>query len=852
MKDPIDTQSDIIIQKIKHYLITTMGRTLDEATDIEFYRSLCWSIREEILINWAASNHTIVSKNARTLAYISMEYMPGRLLGNNLTNLSANDLIQTVLKKVERNFSSMMHIEPEISIGNGGLGRLASCLLDSLATQGYPAIGYGMRYQYGIFEQEIINGIQIERPDCWLLMENPWEFRRDAQAQSVQYHGTPNRRLTPLGEEVFDLIDSEDVRAIPYDYPIVGFSHSSSFPVTTLRIWSTKESPRNFSLQRFNAGDTGSASENTALTDVLYPNDDNETGKRIRLKQEFLLVSASLQDMIGKQLYFKQSLTDFANKWRIQINDTHPALTVVELVRILMQEHNKRFEEALDITRCVCSYTNHTVMREALEEWNMKRVQDLLPRQYYLIERINQRFCDEIRAKFNNNEDKVRDMSILQGGQVRMAFLSVYMTHKVNGVAKLHSEILKKTVFKDLYEMFPDRFTNVTNGVTQRRWLLHSNPLLSSFITSHIGLDWILDFSTISKLKEIAHKKEIQEEFLKIKIANKQRLIDRLRLEAKDQYHFHENYEPFLGVDALFDLQIKRVHEYKRQIMAALHMLMIYQDFLERPEERKVKRMLIFGGKAAPGYVLAKHVIQFIYCLSRTIEKDEKAREKLKILFVQNYNVSKAEILIPAADLSEQISTASTEASGTGNMKLAMNGALTIGTRDGANIEMEEAIGKGWWPFSFGASAQENLDMAREFNYNPYDAIAKHPRIQTACEALINGSLTENKEEDKVLKTLHASLFDGYNGGAADRYFVLNDLPSYYETQKKVDLLYENKEKWAETALNNIAGMGSFSTDTSIENYAKLIWDLPKCPTDQKEVARIREEYQKIDQCRIY
>lgn len=852
VSDTIDIQSDIIIRKIKHYLITTMGRTLDEATDIEFYRALCWSIREEILINWAASNHSIVNKNVRMMAYISMEYMPGRLLGNNLTNLSSNDLIYAVLKKVSREFALMMKIEPEIGIGNGGLGRLASCFLDSLATQEYPSIGYGMRYQYGIFEQQILNGIQIERPDCWLLMENPWEFRRDAQAITVQYYGHAEKKLSPLGEEIFDLIDAEDVRAIPYDYPIVGFSHSSSFPVTTLRIWSTKESPRNFSLQCFNAGDTGSASENTALTDVLYPNDDNETGKRIRLKQEFLLVSASLQDIINKQLFFKKNMVDFADKWRIQLNDTHPALTVVELVRILMQDHNKTFDESLDITRTVCSYTNHTVMREALEEWNVKRVQNLLPRQYHLIERINQKFCDEVRARFHGDEERVRSMSILQDGQVRMAFLLVYLTHKINGVAKLHSDLLKKTVFRELYEMYPERFLNVTNGVTQRRWLLHCNPLLAEFLSSHIGFSWILDFKTISKLREIAHKREIQEQFLKIKEANKERLIQRFKIECKEQYHFHETYEPFLGTDALFDLQIKRIHEYKRQLMAALHMLMIYQDFLEQGEERKVKRMLIFAGKAAPGYLLAKNIIQFIYCLSRTIEKDEKARQFLKILFIQNYNVSKAELLIPSADVSEQISTASTEASGTGNMKLAMNGALTVGTMDGANIEMQESVGTEWWPFSFGASADTNLSIAREKNYNPYDIIAKNSHIARACHALVNGSLTETKEEDKVLKTLHASLFEGFNGSAADRYFILNDLASYYDVQKKVDALYLQPLKWAETALHNIGGMGSFSTDVSIENYAKLIWNIEKCPVDEKEINRIREEYQKLDQCRIY
>ncbi|MCF7806706.1 MAG: glycogen/starch/alpha-glucan family phosphorylase [Simkaniaceae bacterium] len=848
----MDIQSEVIILKIKHYLLTTMGRTLEGASDIEFYRALCWSLREEILINWAAANHTYAKKNVRKIYYISMEYMPGRLLGNNLTNLCSNDLVYAVLKKVDRNFNLMMLIEPEIGIGNGGLGRLASCFLDSLATQKYPAIGYGLRYQYGIFEQELLNGVQIERPDCWLLYENPWEFRRDAQAATVHFRGELQKRLNAKGEEVYDVSNGEDVRAIPYDYPIVGFSRTSTFPVTTLRIWSTKESPRNFSLQRYNAGDTGSAAENTSLTDVLYPNDNNDVGKRIRLKQEFLLVSATLQDIIAERRFLYNTIDDFADKVRIQINDTHPSLAVVELIRLFMQNEDKTFDEALDITRTVCSYTNHTVMREALEEWNIYRMQELLPRQYRLIERLNQHFLHEIQARYPDNNDKIKMMSILHSDQVRMAYLTIFCSHKVNGVAKLHTELLKQTVFRDIFEMFPEKFINVTNGVTQRRWLLHCNPLLSNFITKLIGFDWIVDFAQLAKLGDRASNPDVQKEFLKIKTMNKQYLIDHFRPECKAKYNFYPDFEPFLGTEALYDIQIKRIHEYKRQFMAALHMLMLYYDFKENPSARKVKRMLIFGGKAAPGYQLAKNVIRLIYCISRMLERDTAAREYLKVLYIENYNVSKAEVLIPAADVSEQISTASTEASGTGNMKLAINGALTVGTNDGANIEMKEAIGEAWWPFAFGSSAEENLTMARERTYHPQDLAYENPKINRVLEALINDSLTENEDEKNALAYLHESIFEGVYGGAPDRYFILNDLNAYYETHKKVDELYQDPMRWAEFALRNIAGMGLFSTDVSIHNYATQIWDLSPCPTDQEEVNRIREEYQKIDQCRVY
>jgi starch phosphorylase len=851
--DELENQITILSQKIKHYLITTMGRTIDEATDQEFYQAVCWALREEIMINWAATNHTFHKKKVRKIYYMSMEYMPGRLLINNLTNLSHLDIVQGVLKKANRSFQKISNLEAEIGIGNGGLGRLASCFMDSLATQQYPAIGYGLRYQYGIFEQEILHGMQIERPDCWLLYENPWEFRRDAQSVYVHFNGTMKKRFNAKGSEVYDLFDSEEVRALPFDYPIVGYSNASNFPVLTLRIWSTKDSPRNFSLQRFNAGDS-SASENTGLTDVLYPNDNHETGKRIRLKQEFLLVTASLQDIINEHLSIYGDLDLFADKVRIQINDTHPALAIVELIHLLMHHHDMSMDEALEITKICISYTNHTVLKEALEEWNISRMKHLLPRQYEIIQTLNNLLLGEVTRKYPNQTSKIEELSIFKNDQIRMANLAIFGSHKVNGVAKLHSELLKNYVFKDFYELYPDRFTNVTNGVTQRRWLLSCNPHLAALITEKIGFDWVIDFSKIEKFGTFAQDKEVQDRILEIKKLNKRRLIDSIGplLYERHKTTFDANYTPFLGVEALYDVQIKRIHEYKRQLMNALHVLMVFQEIQSSNQPRPVKRMVIFSGKAAPGYELAKAIITFIYCLARAIENHPLARNHLKIAYIENYNVSKAEMIIPAADLSEQISTASTEASGTGNMKLTMNGALTIGTNDGANIEMKEAVSDAYWPFSFGASADTNIQMGKTHSYNPHHVLEQNPAIGHAIDCLVNGSLTQNETEKKALKFLHQSLVEGVYGSPPDRYFVLNDLQDYFNTQKRVEEMYQNSSLWAEFVIKNISAMGYFSVDRSIDEYAKKIWHIEPCPIDLSELSKIRQEYSELDRCRIF
>ena len=831
----LETIAHRVISKIKHYLVVSMGRTVEEAYDEEFYRAFVWAMREIIMSNWAATDHAFNDKKVRKLHYLSMEYMPGRQLLNNITNISAQDVVGMVLKKMARPLERIANIEHDIGIGNGGLGRLASCLLDSLATQQYPAMGYGLRYQYGIFEQKISHGQQIETPDNWLLMNNPWEVRRDFRSMPVQFRGQLAENTNEHGDQTYGLSHYEEVRAIPFDYPIIGYQPSSDFTVLTLRLWSTKESPRNFSLQCYNAGELGNAAENTSLTDVLYPNDNNEMGKRVRLKQEFLLVSASLQDIIAQHQQVFGSMDAFADKVRIQINDTHPALVIAELMRLLTNEYNIPWGKALEMTRSACSYTNHTLLKEALEEWNIARVQDQLPRQHKIIERLNDEFCKHVREKFPNDEDRTKRMSMLHGDQIRMAHLAIVGSHRVNGVAKLHSELLKHEVFKDFYDLWPDKFTNVTNGVTQRRWLMLANPKLTEFIDQRIGLEWRHDFTQISKLAEFASDSQSQNEFLQIKNANKQKLLEVL-YQQMEQHPSNSACDALLPPTALFDIQIKRFHEYKRQIMNVLHTIMVYQELKASKDCRSVPRLVLIGGKAAPGYAIAKATIRLIYAVGRKINHDQDTNQKLKICFFENYNVSGAEVIIPAADLSEQISTAGMEASGTGNMKLSMNGALTIGTEDGANIEMHEAVKSQWWPFSFGASAEENFSTS----HDPATILQSDPKIKAALETLADGTFSTNEEEEKCFQMLYHDL------ATRDRYRALQDITPYFETQKKVEDLFAQPSKWAEYAIHNIAGMGTFSTDESIKNYATKLWDLTPCPPDPAEISRIRTESQSI------
>lgn len=849
----LDYQAEMLVAKIKHYLITTMGRTSDEASHDEFYRALCYAFREEIMMKWLADARTRAEKDVRMVYYLSMEYLPGRLLSNNITNLCSNALLRIIMQKLGRSFAEITSCEQDPGLGNGGLGRLASCILDALATQSYPAQGYGLRYQYGTFEQQIWDGMQIEAPDRWLLNEDPWEFRRDGRKAIVKYCGTTKPSSNIHGDEILLLSNHEEVSALPFDIPIIGYMSKNKFAVCTLRLWSTKESPTNFQLQRYNAGSVGQAAENTTLTDVLYPSDHHDIGKRIRLKQEFLLVSASLQDIIRHYLATHENFRIFADKTRIQINDTHAALVIPELVRILTKHYDIPWKMAVDITRECTGYTNHTILKEALEEWDQNLLHYLLPRQYQIIQRFNQDFCNSVRNKYPNDEEKVRSMSIIESGHVRMANLAIVGSHKINGVSAIHTEILKESVFKDFYEFYPDRFVNVTNGVTPRRWLLHCNPDLARFITKRVGDGWITDFSLVKDLAKFASDPTSQEEFLYIKRTNKLRFIDMLshinRLRAADGRTVIP--PPSIDTNSMFDVQVKRIHEYKRQLMNVLHVIMLYQEMLANPNHGRAKRTVIFGGKAAAGYETAKDILRLIVCLERTVNRNMDLKGMLKVVFIENYNVSRAEIIIPAADLSEQISTAGTEASGTGNMKLSMNGALTIGTNDGANIEMREAITDRWWPFAFGASAEE-IAQLKKGGYSPQAICDQYPNIKRAVNALRDRTFAINDEEHFAFSDLYHQLMEMHYGGPPDRYFVLKDLPSYVETQKKAELLYEHPNEWAEYAIHNIAGMGPFSIDVAVKNYADFIWGVVPCPVDPEILERVRHEYELADQCRIY
>lgn len=845
-------ENDVIVQKmaqqVKHYIIAIMGKTADEASDEEFFRALNWVLREEVMINWAATTHTHQNKKCRKLFYISLEWLPGRLTANNAINVSSLELVEKVIRYMGRDIYKCFQAEKEPGLGNGGLGRLAACFLDSLATQHYPAMGYGLRYQYGIFEQELWYGYQVEKPDCWLLNEYPWEMRRDAYAITAQYGGklVPGRNKND--EEVFEVANTEDVRGIPFDVPIVGYKGQNDYSALTLRIWTTQESPANFQLKQFNAGDLADATKNTAITAVLYPNDKNELGVYMRIKQEYLLVTASLQDIFRQYFLMCDNLDEFANLIRIQINDTHPALVIAELMRMLSEEHEVPWAKAWEITKTVCSYTNHTVLKESLEEWDSALLQKLLPRQYKIIEKINFDFCNKIRAQFPNDEERVRRMSIIERGRVRMAHLAIAGSHRVNGVAALHSKILKEEMFLDFSQMQPDLFTNITNGVTQRRWLKMCNPKLAEFITDLIGPEWILDLTRLEKLTDYADEKEIQDRLHAIKLENKMKLLEFLAQTKKDRYGetIDMEKELFLKGDAIFDVQIKRIHEYKRQLMKALHAMILYNRIKGDPNLHPVKRKVIIGGKSAPGYEMAKDIIRLVYMLGRKINTDEVVGEKLKVIYIENYNVSKAQLIIPAADLSNQISTAGQEASGTSNMKFAMNGALTIGTEDGANIEMRQAVTDQWWLFRFGRSAAELKELTKNQSYRPQSILSQDAEIKAAMDMLINGSLAENEVEAKVLKDIYNSLVEGNN---PDRYFVLEDLRSYVDAQHRVEELYQKPNEWAKTVMHNIAKMGTFSSDHSIKNYAEKIWGLKKCPVAAEELKRVRKEFEESDRC---
>lgn len=845
MDSNLDDLADKLVRKTKEYLLAQMGRTFSCANDEELYRALVHMMRDEIMANHLATEATFASKDVRRLYYLSMEYLPGRFFLNNLNNIGNLELIKCVLQKINRSLPNIASKENEPGLGNGGLGRLASCLLDSLASQHYPAFGYGLRYQYGIFEQQIRDGLQIEVPDCWLINENPWEIRQEQSKASVKYGGSTTQAMNFHGDCVQILHDYEEVWAMPYDLPIIGYKTNSKYSVLTLRLWSTKESPRNFQLQRYNAGKIDQAAENMLISDVLYPNELNDTGKRIRLKQEYLLVSASLQDIIQRYLSRHDTFNDFADKVRIQINDTHPALLIAELIRILNKERNMPWGRAVDITREVTSYTNHTILKEALEEWDAELMKQLLPRQFNVIEKLNHEFCQAVRRKCPDDEARIRSLSILEYGKVRMANLSIIGSHKVNGVSEIHTSLLKQTVFKDFYNLFPDRFVNITNGVTQRLWLLQCNPSLAEFITKRIGDGWITDFEQIEMLKKFADCSDSQKEFWEIRKKNKDRLISFLKRFNKIRNASGKVVGASLLIDneSLFDMQIKRIHEYKRQLMNALHLLMLYHDITDSPNgHNRIRRACFFAGKTAGGYETAKEIIRLIFAIAKKLNLDPVTRRQLQVVFIENYNVSKAELLIPAADISEQISLAGTEASGTSVMKFAMNGALTVATHDGANVEINRAVADEWWPFSFGLKAEDVASMRQNHSYSSSQVCEKNPKIKRVLNCLIDHSLAKNASEHSAFCHLYQTLLEAHDGESADRYFVLQDLQSFYEIQKRVEELFCNPSLWAKTAIHTIASMGRFSIDHSVKQYCEEIWGLTSCPSDHAILDRIRHE----------
>lgn len=840
----MENAANQLVISTKRLLSTIYGQTVEEANNRKFFTCFSIAIRNVILPLWRATEGTYREEESKQLFYISMEYLMGRALGNNITNLKLHDAVSMALKKLGKDLDELEAEEREAGLGSGGLGRLASCFLDSLATLNLPGHGYGLRFRFGIFAQEIRNGYQVERPDRWLSGLNPWEIKKAEETVTVEFGGEVITKMDENGNSKEVLINQEKVRAVPFDTPVVGYSKDSKTTVNTLRLWSAEEEPHNFGLIAYNQGEFHKAFKNNTITYVLYPDDRHPEGKALRLKQQFFLVSASLQDILRK---FKAQYDNFdllPEKIAVQINDTHPTLVIPELMRILTQEEGIIWNKAWELTRKTCAYTNHTLMPEALEKWNIDLFKTLLPRQFDIIGRINRIFKAEIRATFPNDEEKVQRMSILNDGVVKMAHLATYGTHKINGVAKLHSELLKSMTLKDFHDIIPDHFTNVTNGITPRRWLLKANPRLAELVTSKIGDGWITDLMELRKLGEFSTDEGFVNEFLKIKHENKEKLAKFIHDNnpVKDA-NGNELYKVDVNPESLFDVQIKRLHEYKRQLLNILHVMKLCNDIKDNPNADFQPRTVIFGAKAAAAYTMAKNIIKLINCVARRIKEDPDLNKKLQVVYIENYNVAKAEYLFPAADLSEQISTASMEASGTGNMKFSLNGAMTIGTADGANVEMKEQIGPENWPFTFGLSSDEVIDHIKHGTYNPREVYESNETIKRVLNQLIDGTYAQSDDESAVFHQIFKNILDGLGGGTPDYFFVLKDFEDYVNTQKKVSELYKNRKEWARLAIMNMAGIGFFSTDVSINNYAEKIWNLKPTKVKDNILEKMKAEY---------
>ena len=793
---------------------TLYRRTMEEATEQQIFQAVCYAVKDAIIDSWMSTKKEIEKTDPKTVYYMSMEFLMGRALGNNLINLTYYDEVKEALEELGCDLNVIEDEERDAALGNGGLGRLAACFLDSLATLGYPAYGCGIRYRYGMFKQKIEDGYQVEVPDNWLKNGNPFEIRRPEYATEVKFGGYVRVEYDQEKQRNYFVHEGyQSVLAVPYDMPVVGYGNNV---VDTLRIWDA-EAINEFHLDAFDKGDYQKAveQENLAktLVEVLYPNDNHYAGKELRLKQQYFFVSASVQTAVNRyKEHHGGDVRRLYEKITFQMNDTHPTVTVAELMRILIDEENLEWEEAWEITTKCCAYTNHTIMAEALEKWPIELFSRLLPRIYQIVEEINRRFCIEIQNRYPGDQNKISKMAIIYDGQVRMAYLAIAASYSVNGVARLHTEILKHQELKDFYEMMPEKFNNKTNGITQRRFLLHANPLLAAWVTDHIGDEWITDLSKISQLKLYADDEKAQHEFMNIKYQNKVRLAKYIK----------ENNGVDVDPRSIFDVQVKRLHEYKRQLLNILHVMYLYNQIKAHPEMDFYPRTFIFGAKAAAGYRRAKLTIKLINSVADVINHDASINGKIKVVFIEDYRVSNAEIIFAAADVSEQISTASKEASGTGNMKLMLNGALTLGTMDGANVEIVEEVGAEN-AFIFGMSSDEVINYELHGGYNPMDIFNNDQDIRNVLMQLINGTYAPD-DPDRFREIYDSLLTDKY--GTPDMYFILKDFRSYADAQKKVEAAYRDEKGWAKSAILNTASSGKFTSDRTIRQYVDEIWHL--------------------------
>ena len=804
---------EVFIESVKSNLKTLYRQTLVDATKQQVFQAVSYAVKDTIIDNWMETQKVYEEEDPKMVYYMSMEFLMGRALGNNMINLTEYKEVKEALEELGFDLNVIEDQEPDAALGNGGLGRLAACFLDSLATLGYAAYGCGIRYRYGMFKQKIENGYQVEVPDNWLKDGNPFELRRPEYAKEVKFGGYIRVEYDEATKRnKFIQEGYQSVRAIPFDIPIVGYNNNV---VNTLRVWDA-EAINDFQLDSFDKGDYQKAveQENLArnIVEVLYPNDNHYAGKELRLKQQYFFISASVQAAVAKYKKNHSDIRKFYEKATFQLNDTHPTVAVAELMRILLDEEGLEWDEAWEVTTKTCAYTNHTIMAEALEKWPIELFSRLLPRIYQIIEEINRRFVEEIQKKYPGNQEKIRKMAIIYDGQVKMAHLAICAGYSVNGVAALHTEILKNQELKDFYEMMPEKFNNKTNGITQRRFLLHGNQNLAAWITDHIGPDWITDLSQISKLKVYADDEKALQEFMNIKFQNKQRLAKYI-LE-------HNGVE--VDPHSIFDVQVKRLHEYKRQLLNILHVIYLYNQIKLHPEMEFYPRTFIFGAKASAAYERAKKIIKLINCVADVVNNDSSINGKIKVVFIENYRVSNAEMIFAAADVSEQISTASKEASGTGNMKFMLNGAPTLGTMDGANVEIVEEVGQEN-AFIFGMSADQIINYENHGGYDPDFIYNTDAEIRQVLMQLINGTFSSDTE---LFRDIYDSLLNTKNCSRADQYFILGDFRSYAEAQKRVEAAYKDEKKWAKMALLNTACSGKFSSDRTIDQYNKEIWKL--------------------------